>query len=68
MDKTNTPPLHNLLSNEISDFLDSLSEKEKKSYNIAKSFLGSSFDILKCNVFLEYQKNKKNLINEEKKY
>ena len=54
-------------SNEINEFLNSLNEKEKKSYNIAKSFLGSSFDILKCNVFLEYQKNQKNQKNEEMK-
>ena len=41
---------------EIENFLKTLNEKEKKSYEIAKSFLGSSFDVLKCNVFLEYQK------------
>jgi hypothetical protein len=51
-------------SNEINEFLNSLNEKERKSYNIAKSFLGSSFDILKCNVFLEYKKKR---INEEVK-
>ena len=58
MDESKILPT-NLSSNEINEFLNTLNEKERKSYNIAKSFLGSSFDILKCNVFLEYQKNKK---------
>jgi hypothetical protein len=57
----NTPQIS---SNEINEFLNSLNEKERKSYNIAKSFLGSSFDILKCNVFLEYKKKR---INKEVK-
>lgn len=46
----------------IDEFLNSLNEKDKKSYNIAKTFLGSSFDILKCNIFLEYQKQRKDEI------
>ena len=48
-------PFSGIQEREIENFLKTLNEKEKKSYEIAKSFLGSSFDVLKCNVFLEYQ-------------
>ena len=37
-------------------YLDSLSEKEKMAYNIAKSHLGSSFSLEKCNGFVEWKK------------
>ena len=39
-------------------YLDSLTEKEKKGYEIAKSHLGMSFDLEKSIGYLEW-KNKK---------
>ena len=42
----------------ISEYINSLDEKDKKSYLIAKEFLGSSFDIEKSNGFLEFVKTK----------
>lgn len=37
-------------------YLDSLSEKEKKGYEIAKSHLGMSFDLEKSIGYLEWKK------------
>ena len=37
-------------------YLESLSEKETKSYNIAKSHLGTSFTLEKSNGFLKFKK------------
>lgn len=45
-------------------FLESLSAKERKSYEIAKSHLGMSFDLVKSVGFIEWKKQKK---GEEKK-
>ena len=39
-------------------YLDSLSEKEKKGYEIAKSHLGMSFDLEKSIGYLEWKKKK----------
>jgi hypothetical protein len=43
---------------EIYDYLSSLNETQKKAYLIAKSHLGTSFNIFKSNGFKEWQKNK----------
>ncbi len=40
----------------LEKYLDSLNEKEKKAYEIAKSHLGSSFCLEKSNGFLEWKK------------
>ena len=40
-------------------YLDSLSEKEKKGYEIAKSHLGMSFDLEKSIGYLEWKKKMK---------
>jgi len=40
------------------EFLDSLNEKERMAYHIAKSHLGTMFSLDKCNAFLEWVKNK----------
>ena len=37
-------------------YLDTLSEKEKKAYHIAKSHLGSSFQLEKSNTFLQWKR------------
>lgn len=42
----------------MEEYLDSLPEKEKKAYNIAKEQLGMSFDLKKSNGFLQYVKNR----------
>jgi len=47
-----------ILSKECQEFLNSLDEKHLKSYFIAKSHLGSSFDLEKSNSFLHWKKNR----------
>jgi len=47
-----------ILSEECQEFLNSLDEKHLKSYFIAKSHLGSSFDLEKSNSFLHWKKNR----------
>lgn len=42
----------------VIDFLNSLDEKDLKSYFIAKSFLGTSFNVYKSNCFVEYKEKK----------
>ena len=51
---TNTPH-ENII---IKQYIDSMSEKEKKSYEIAKEHLGSLFNIKKTNGFLKWSQNK----------
>lgn len=41
-------------------YLDSLAEKEKKGYEIAKSHLGMSFQLEKSLGYLEYKKSLEN--------
>ena len=41
------------------EFLDSLNEKERIAYHIAKSHLGTMFSLDKCNAFLEWVKTEK---------
>jgi hypothetical protein len=43
-------------SNQIKEYLISLTEKEKKAYEIAKSHLGMSFQIEKSVGFLKWKK------------
>jgi len=40
------------------DFLDSLNDKERMAYHIAKSHLGTMFSLDKCNAFLEWVKER----------
>jgi hypothetical protein len=49
-------------SNQIKEYLISLTEKEKKAYEIAKSHLGMSFQIEKSVGFLKWKKEKENEI------
>lgn len=37
-------------------YLETLNEKEKKAYHIAKSHLGSSFQLEKSNTFLQWKR------------
>lgn len=46
------------LSSEEKEYIDSLNAKEKKAYHIAKNHLGSSFDLIKSNGFIEWKKTK----------
>ena len=46
----------NELQNKMEEYIQSLSEKEKKAYEIAKQQLGMSFDLKKSNGFLQYCK------------
>lgn len=60
--KTN---LHELLH----QYIESLSEKETKAYNIAKSHLGSSFSLEKSRGFIEWKQKiqaSENIIAETK--
>jgi len=40
------------------EFLDSLNEKERMAYHIAKSHLGTMFSLDKSNAFLEWAKER----------
>jgi len=40
----------------MTQYLETLNEKEKKAYSIAKSHLGSSFQLEKSNTFLQWKK------------
>jgi hypothetical protein len=40
----------------MTQYLETLSEKEKKAYHIAKSHLGSSFQLEKSNTFLQWKR------------
>ena len=42
----------------IEEYLMTLSEKEKKAYEIAKEHLGMSFQIEKSNGFIKWKKDK----------
>jgi hypothetical protein len=57
MDKI-TPQPSNNEAELVKQYVDELSEKEKKAYNIAKSHLGMSFQVEKSNGFLKWKKNK----------
>jgi len=50
-DKTNIQQL-------MEEYLETLTEKERQAYEIAKSFLGMSFQLEKSNSFLSWKKNK----------
>ena len=52
MEKETTPEKRNL---EI-EYINSLSEKERKALEIARNHLGSLFNIYKCNGFLQWKK------------
>ena len=45
----------------IEEYLKSLSEKEKKAYEIAKEHLGMSFQIEKSNGFIKWKKNRESI-------
>jgi competence protein ComGC len=44
---------------EINEYLDNLNDLQIKAYNIALNHLGSSFNILKSNGFIDWKKSKK---------
>ena len=44
------------MSTEIDNYYNSLSLKEKVAFNIAKEHLGSLFDIIKTNGYMEWEK------------
>lgn len=44
-----------LLTIEENEYLNELNEKELKAYNIAKKYLGTSFDLKKSNGFLKWK-------------
>ena len=44
------------------EFLDSLNDKERMAYHIAKSHLGTMFSLDKCNAFLEWAKERQELM------
>lgn len=45
-----------ILTIEEEKYIDSLNEKERKAYEIAKSHLGSTFHLIKSNGFIEWKK------------
>ena len=50
--------MNNDKEKEAKDFLDSLNDKERMAYHIAKSHLGTMFSLDKCNAFLEWAKER----------
>jgi hypothetical protein len=48
------------------EFLDSLNDKERMAYHIAKSHLGTMFSLDKCNAFLEWVKERQEKERQEK--
>lgn len=42
--------------NDENEYISSLNEKELKAYDIAKKYLGTSFDLKKSNGFLRWKK------------
>jgi len=59
MNKENSTDSTRDKENSLQEYLDSLSEKEKKAYEIARSHLGSSFHLAKSIGYLTWVKNKK---------
>jgi hypothetical protein len=55
---TNVNPCNEKIDALMAQYLDTLSEKEKKAYHIAKSHLGSSFQLEKSNTFLQWKKER----------
>jgi len=47
---------------ELNDFLQSLNDKQKIAFDIAKKQLGTSFDIYRCNGFIDWKKKKQQLL------
>jgi len=47
------------MEKEINEYLESLSEKEKKAFEIAKSFLQSSFDLKKSIGYKKWKSKQK---------
>ena len=62
MEPPTTPQTTNPISEEqlMQAYLDSLAEKEKKGYEIAKSHLGLSFQLEKSLGYLQYKKSIEN--------
>ena len=56
-DNTNKNLNTNTNTNEINAFLQSLNDKQLKAFDIAKTQLGSSFDIHRCNGFINWKKS-----------
>jgi hypothetical protein len=52
------------LSSSEKKYIESLDSKERKAYHIAKTHLGSSFDLIKSNGFIEWEKKNKSNISE----
>jgi hypothetical protein len=47
-----------LIRDFINEYIETMNEKEKIAFNIAKSHLGSSFDIEKCIGFIKFYEKK----------
>lgn len=63
MEKDDLPNNFNIYSEEVKkniiDYIEQLDEIEKKAYRIGKIHLGSSFNVVKSNGFIEWKKSKK---------
>jgi hypothetical protein len=56
MDNSKLTPNELKDTNELNEFFKSLNEKQRKAFEIAKKQLGSSFDIYRCNGFIDWKK------------
>jgi hypothetical protein len=50
------PVINTELNTIEKEYINGFDEKELKAYNIAKSYLGSSFHLIKSNGFIEWSK------------
>jgi hypothetical protein len=46
------------LTKEENDYIESLSDKERQAYEIAKEHLGDTFHLMKSNGFIDWKKSK----------
>jgi hypothetical protein len=51
------------MNSEEKNYLESLNQKEKHAYEIAKNHLGSSFHLMKSNGFLQWKKKNPSIPN-----
>jgi len=57
-DNNQVNTIQNSITIEEEQYINSLNEKERKAYEIAKSHLGSTFHLMKSNGFSEWKKSK----------
>lgn len=62
--ETKCPPSdsNEILNNLLQEYIYTFSEKEHQAYEIAKEFLGMSFQLEKSNGFLQFKKSRQSCV------